>query len=102
MKLKESQNLKFNKPLITGYVFLALVFAGAVSSVYYWEYKAKTAAYQNQLNAPKHVESGEQQVPRVNGAVCESRVTFAKNKNTGEVRDFPTPCHVNEYWTIIQ
>lgn len=82
-----------------GYVFLALVFLGAVSSVYYWEYKAKVRAAHEQSGV-KHVESGEQ-VPEVNGAACESTPVTARQKQTGELREFPTPCHVSEEWWEI-
>jgi hypothetical protein len=45
-----------NKHLIMGYLFLALVFAGAIGAVYYWETKVKNS------NAAGlgMVESGEQ------------------------------------------
>jgi hypothetical protein len=85
--------------LIMGYVFLALVFLGAISSVYYWEYKAKVNA-SNTSAIIKHVGSGEQ-VPQVEGAACRDDVTMARQRQTGEVREFPTPCHVDEEWWEI-
>ena len=84
-----------------GYVFLGLVFLGAISSVYYWEYKAQVRGAEN-MTLPKHVESGEQ-VPEVNGIACEDEVTWATHKTTGEKREFPTPCHVNlQQWDIVK
>lgn len=86
--------------LIMGYVFLALVFLGAVSSVYYWEYKAKVSA--SNAASIKHVGSGEQ-VPDVDGVACEQNPTMARQKKSGELREFPTPCHVDkEWWEIVK
>jgi hypothetical protein len=87
--------------LLMGYVFLALVFLGAISSVYYWEYKAKVRAPEGPALI-KHVGSGEQ-VPDVEGAACEEKVILARQKQTGEVREFPTTCHVDkEWWEIMK
>jgi hypothetical protein len=90
-----------NMHLIMGYVFLGLVFLGALSSVYYWEYKAKVKAA-NQPAVIKHVESGEQ-VPEVNGAACELNPVMARQRDTGELREFPTVCHVDQdWWDVIR
>lgn len=88
--------------LIMGYVFLGLVFLGAISSVYYWEYKAKAGTSYVQNVAPKHVESGEQ-VPDIPGTACEDNSPAkARHKETGEVREFPTPCHADkDWWELI-
>lgn len=37
----------------------------------------------------------------VNGAMCAQVITPAKNPETQEIRDFPTPCDVPEGWKII-
>jgi hypothetical protein len=47
---------RLNMPMIMGYVFLGIVFLGAISAVYYWEKKSKAQG----AFVPKHVESGEQ------------------------------------------
>jgi hypothetical protein len=87
--------------LLMGYVFLALVFLGAISSVYYWEYKAKVRASDGPA-VIKHVGSGEQ-VPDVEGAACGQSVAMARQRQTGEIREFPTACHVDEeWWEIIK
>ena len=93
-------SLHVSKHLLMGYLFLGLVFLGAVSSVYYWEFKAKAGGNGN-VTAPKQVESGEQSP---NGTVlCAQVVTQARHKQSGEIRDFPTPCHVNsDNWEIIK
>jgi hypothetical protein len=90
-----------NKHLLMGYLFLSLVFVGAVSSVYYWENKTKVTSA---LNAPiGHVGSGEQETKNQNGMVCAQVITYAKQKNTGEIRQFPSPCHVtDDNWQIIK
>jgi hypothetical protein len=87
-----------NRHLIMGYLFLGLVFMGAISSVYYWENKTKGMGVAQQ-SADRHVESGEQ-IPTVNGATCELKTVTAKHRKTGELRDFPSVCHVTENWTI--
>ncbi|HYC79624.1 MAG TPA: hypothetical protein VEC17_01200 [Candidatus Binatia bacterium] len=92
-----------NKHIIMGYVFLSLVFMGAISSVYYWENKTKARSV---IHSPYgHVESGEQEETPVvteEGKMCAQVVTYARHKNSGEVRPFPTPCHVVENWEIIK
>lgn len=87
----------FNKHLLMGYLFLGLVFAGAISAVYYWDEKNSANAAQNQL---KQVGSGEKTPQQ--GMICIQVITKARHKITGEVRDFPTPCHVTEDWEIIK
>lgn len=94
------ENSRFNKHIIMGYVFLALVFMGAVSSVYYWEHKAKISANNNSLNMGV-VESGEQSIDAP--GMCAQMVVKAREKNTGEIREFPTLCDVNtDWWEIIK
>lgn len=85
--------------LVMGYVFLGLVFLGAISSVYYWEYKAKVRASDGTATI-KHVGSGEQ-IPEVEGAACQSNPTMARQKTTGELREFPTVCHIDKEWWEI-
>jgi hypothetical protein len=101
MPTKTTRHIQANMHLIMGYVFLGLVFMGAISSVYYWEYKAKVSAAERSMMV-KHVESGEQS-PEVQGVTCDNALTRAKQRETGEVREFPSPCHVDlEWWEIIK
>lgn len=93
------ENPKFNKHLIMGYVFLALVFMGSVSSVYYWEHKVKVRAEQNGHNIGT-VESGEQSLDA--NLPCSAEPVKAKQKITGEVREFENSCVVNSEWWEIQ
>lgn len=53
-----NNKFSFNKHLLVGYLFLGLVFAGAVSSVYYWESKQQSAVVNT--GTLRHVGSGEQ------------------------------------------
>jgi hypothetical protein len=94
--------LSDTKHLFVGYVFLGLVFLGAISSVYYWEYKAN-ATSSSSMNASRQVESGEQspQTPAVNGSACELTPVQARQKQTGEIREFPSACHVVDTWEIV-
>lgn len=36
------------------------------------------------------------------GEICIQVITPAKNSETGEVKDFPTPCDVPEGWEVVQ
>jgi len=36
------------------------------------------------------------------GMVCIQVITSARNPETGEIREFPTPCDVPDEWEIIQ
>jgi hypothetical protein len=90
-----------NRHIIMGYVFLTVIFLGVVSAVYYWQYKAQNNP-DSTMGGIRHVSSGEQQNPSVNGVSCELKTTMAKHKQTGEVRDFPSACHVGNNWEIIK
>jgi hypothetical protein len=68
--------LWFTSHYLWGYAFLALSFLLAVAFMYQIEYGKK-----------------EQQAQ-----FCIQVITPAKNPQTGEVRDFPTPCDVPEGW----
>lgn len=50
--------------------------------------------------------SGEQASDAPNsedeGVVCIQVITPARNPETGEVRDFPTPCDVPEGWDVVR
>jgi len=37
-----------------------------------------------------------------NDTVCIQVITPARNSQTGDIREFPTPCDVPEGWDIIQ
>ncbi len=89
------------KHLIMGYLFLAIVFMGAVSSVYYWENKTKYSSAAATQVGERQVESGEQVPAAVQGQTCKLEVVTAQHKKTGELRDFPSPCHINEYWEKV-
>lgn len=41
------------------------------------------------------------QAPKINDGVCIQVITPAKNQQTGECKDFPTPCDVPEGWLPI-
>lgn len=45
-------------------------------------------------------ESAEKSNP--DGQVCIQVITPARNPETGETRDFPTPCDVPSGWTVVQ
>lgn len=62
-----------------GYAFLILAFLLAISFIYQMEYGRK---------------------PREN-RICIQVVTPAKNTQTGEIKDFPTPCDVPEGWEAL-
>jgi|GEM_PF-1315136 len=85
-----------NKHLIVGYLFLALVFVAAISSVYYWEYKAESTRAAQQLLLPRDVGSGVQAPP--DSAMCAQVITKGRNRLTGEIREFATPCEVEGDW----
>lgn len=40
--------------------------------------------------------------PDEEGVVCIQVITPARNPQTGEVRDFPTPCDVPEGWDVVR
>lgn len=93
---------KLNKHLLMGYLFLALVFLGAVSAVYYWEDKNKASGSQ-QSSIQKEVGSGEKSNQTTSGTVCAQVITMARQKQTGEIREFPSECHVvTEYWEVVR
>jgi hypothetical protein len=58
----ENLKYRFNTPMLMGYLFLGLVFVGAVSSVYYWENKKQTMQTTVHSSLGR-VESGETVVP---------------------------------------
>ncbi|MBX4188017.1 MAG: hypothetical protein KW793_02675 [Candidatus Doudnabacteria bacterium] len=84
------------KHLLMGYLFLAIVFMGAISSVYYWENKTKYASATP--SADRYVESGEQ-IPTT---ACDLKTVKARQKATGEIREFASPCHVTQNWEIVK
>lgn len=70
----------FSKQRLWGYAFLVLAFLLAIAFIYQMEYGRK---------------------PKEN-RICIQVVTPARNQETGEVRNFPTPCDVPEGWEVIQ
>ncbi len=70
----------FTRHHLWGYAFLLLALISAI-----------TLIYQLQYNSKKKTE----------GMFCIQVVTSAKNKVTGEIRDFPTPCDVPKGWETI-
>lgn len=64
---------------ILGYLFLAVVGAAIVAGVYWWQY-------------------GQD---RSQDEVCIQVIQRARNPQTGEIRDFSTPCDVPEGWEKI-
>jgi hypothetical protein len=73
-----------NNRKLLGYIFLALVLAGAVWAGYELKYGGK--------QGPATDDDGE---------VCIQMIQRARNPQTGEERDFPTPCDVPEGWEKI-
>lgn len=70
---------------ILGYVFLGLVFAAVAAGVYWYEYV-----------------SGNKGNNGNNREICIQVVTRARNLQTGEEKDFPTPCDVPDEWEKIE
>lgn len=68
----------FSGHYIWGYAFLVLAFLLAIAFIYQMEFGRK----------PKE------------SRICIQVVTSAVNKETGEVKDFPTPCDVPEGWEV--
>jgi hypothetical protein len=68
----------FSRHHIWGYGFLGLAFLLAVAFIYQMQYGEK----------PEETQ------------VCIQVVTTARNPQTGETRDFPTPCEVPEGWEM--
>lgn len=81
-----------------GYFFLALVFLGAISAVYYWDYKNQTA--QAVADDARHVESGEN--IQTNNLTCDGKWVIAQNPQTGETKEFSSACYVLPPWEIIK
>jgi hypothetical protein len=94
------EKVRVNKHILLGYVFLFLVFMGAISSVYYWENKEQAARTAESMTLPRNVGSGEQATDPSDSdlVVCAQVITSAFNPRTGEIREYPTPCDVPEGW----
>lgn len=90
-------HIKVNKHLLMGYFFLALVFLGAISAVYYWDYKNQNAAAAP--DESRHVGSGEN--VQTNGQECDGKFVLAQNPQTGETREFTSACYVLPPWQIV-
>lgn len=76
----------FSRHMLLGYGFLILIFAGAV-----W------AGYELKYGGKRNQESGIKN----QGEICIQVIQRARNPQTGEVKDFPTPCDVPEGWEKI-
>jgi hypothetical protein len=79
VKLPDNRINWFSRHHLWGYAFLVLAFLLAVSFIYQMEYGKKTNEAQ----------------------ICIQVITPAKNNQSGEVKDFPTPCDVPEGWEKI-
>ena len=72
----------FSKPMLFGYIFLGVVLGGTVWGVYWWKYE-------------------QPQTTETNDKVCAQVIQRAHNPQTGEEKDFPTPCDVPAGWEKI-
>lgn len=86
----EPQPSWLSRHRIWGYVFLVLIFAVVVAGVYWIENRNDRDNRSDKDN--KNNMSG----------VCIQVVTPARNPQTGEVKEFPTPCDVPEGWEVIE
>lgn len=73
---EEKKQNYFSKHHLVGYLVLAMLFIAAVGFIYKWQY-------------------GQ---PAQNSQICIQVITTAKNPQTGEIKEFPTPCDVPEGW----
>lgn len=72
------------KHKIIGYVFLGVIFAGVVGAIYWW---------QNVGSVSKQNATDDE--------FCIQMIQKARNPETGEVKEFSTPCDVPEGWEKI-
>ncbi len=71
-----------------GFVFLLVVFGMLISLIYNWQY-GKT----NSQSSSKIKDD--------NVIICLQVITTARNKVTGEIKDFPTPCNIPPGWIKV-
>ncbi len=80
--IKNNSYMEYIKKLVG--ILVALVIVGG--GVYFvWKYKLPV----------KLIDQNN------DGAVCIQVITTARNPETGEIRDFPTPCDVPEDWEKV-
>lgn len=71
---------------ILGYLFLAGIFLAAVWAVYWWQYGQHDDNYNDDNDQ----------------MACIQVIQRARNPQTGEERDFPTPCDVPQGWELVE
>jgi hypothetical protein len=87
---------------------IAIFGVGAIALLVGFYTYASYMATQNYRQVELEAEKAQQEYQRIkqerekssgdNSIVCIQVITSARNKETGEVRDFPTPCDVPEGW----
>ncbi len=79
-----------SKNLIIGVLVVALIGVGVVT---FWPSLSQAPAPEGQTATTTEDE---------NTAICAQVITPARNPDTGEIREFPTPCDVPEGWETIE
>lgn len=81
------------KPLWIG---IALMLAGV--GLMYWSFSF------NGLDGDEEVVNSDKKIINEDegGEICLQVITPAKNPDTGEIVDYPTPCDVPEGWEVVQ
>ena len=76
VQLTENKTNWFSRHHMWGYAFLALAFLMAIAFIYQMKYGRTAQETQ----------------------ICIQVITPARNPQTGEVKEFPTPCDVPDGW----
>ena len=107
----------FKQPQISNKIFLLLaILALSVGLIFAVNQNPKQSSPEietiynpnppNALTPQNKSNQTEQSVPEKNErpedeTVCIQVITAGKNKLTGEIKDFPSPCDIPEGWEII-